>query len=260
MKYKLLILVLILFKITANCQNKGLVYYGQIESVTLKSPSGPDYNAYLVFNNNESYYVSRKDSLDMDTEFKTIYRTEDGMAGISLGTKLTFRYGNQVYNNRLKDSLYWNQWVDFYVAEKTPKIEWELKKETKKIGDFTAHKAKGKFRGRTYTAWYVLEIPLPFGPWKLQGLPGLILEAFDEDKEMFIYFKGLEYPTDNKASIVQIKRPEDHPKNWLTLQDFKDRLDDIYEKSINSSILMAQRQGVNEPEENIKSEMLLESF
>ncbi|MCX7546841.1 GLPGLI family protein [Xanthomarina sp. F1114] len=258
MKYHFLFFALV--SCTIFGQNKGLVHYGQIESVSLKSPVGPDYNGYLVFNNNESYYVSRKDSLDMDTEFKTIYYTEDGMSGLSLGNNLTFRFGNQVYNNRLKDSLYWNQWVDFYVAEKTPKIEWKLEKETKKIADFTAHKATGKFRGRTYTAWYVLEIPLPFGPWKLQGLPGLILEAHDEDKEMFIYFKGLEYPTDNKASITQIKRPVDHPKNWSTLQDFKDRLDDIYEKSKNTSIIIAQKQGSNVHEQKIKSETFLESF
>ncbi|WP_170234408.1 hypothetical protein [Bizionia saleffrena] len=38
--------------------------------------------------------------------------------------QLTTQYGNQVYNNGEKDSIYWNQWIDFYVPEKTPKINW----------------------------------------------------------------------------------------------------------------------------------------
>ena len=63
-------------------------------------------------------------------------------------------------------------------------MEWKLNKETKNIGKFNCKKATCSFRGRNYTAWYTLEVPLPYGPWKLQGLPGVILEAYDEKKEI----------------------------------------------------------------------------
>ena len=33
------------------------------------------------------------------------------------------------------------------------------------------------FRGRDWKVWFSEEIPLPLGPWKLGGLPGLILAA-----------------------------------------------------------------------------------
>lgn len=45
----------------------------------------------------------------------------------------------------------------------------------------------GKFRGRVYTVWFTNEIPVSFGPWKLNGLPSVILEAQDETKT-FMFF------------------------------------------------------------------------
>ena len=188
MKYFTTLSFLLFYFTNSYSQDKGLIYYGHIESPKMKCACGPEYNAYMVFNKNESYYVYAKDSLDHDTKFKVLYKNESTDAIFGFGGSLTTPFGKQVYHNRVKDSLYWRKWRDYYVAEKKPKINWLLENETKKIGKFTAHKATGKFRGRMYTAWYVLEIPLPYGPWKLQGLPGLILEAHDEFNEMALIF------------------------------------------------------------------------
>jgi len=46
-------------------------------------------------------------------------------------------------------------------------------------------KAEGDFRGRHYIAWFSNKILIPDGPWKLCGLPGLILEAYDEKKTVY---------------------------------------------------------------------------
>ncbi len=56
---------------------------------------------------------------------------------------------------------------------------WELSDSTRKILGYTCHKAEAAFRGRTWTAWYTTEIPVSSGPWKLYGLPGLILDTYD---------------------------------------------------------------------------------
>lgn len=69
---------------------------------------------------------------------------------------------------------------DRYVyTEDLNTISWTLAENTDTICGYPCRKATGTYGGRTWTAWYAEEIPISFGPWKLTGLPGLILEATD---------------------------------------------------------------------------------
>lgn len=68
---------------------------------------------------------------------------------------------------------------DYAVVEDLPTIQWTLLSEQKQIGNFLCDKAKTTFRGRTYEVWYTSEIPITYGPWKFNGLPGLMVEIKD---------------------------------------------------------------------------------
>lgn len=81
--------------------------------------------------------------------------------------------------------------TDYIFDHPYPEISWKIGKETKKVDRFNCTKATGVFAGRKYTVWFTKELPYPFGPWKLQGLPGLILEA--EDSKGEVAFKFMEY-------------------------------------------------------------------
>ena len=52
--------------------------------------------------------------------------------------------------------------------------------------------ATSDFRGRHWTAWFATDIPVSDGPWKLGGLPGLILEAYDKGHQYTFTAVGLE--------------------------------------------------------------------
>ncbi|MFK8058768.1 MAG: GLPGLI family protein, partial [Polaribacter sp.] len=89
------------------------------------------------------------------------------------------------YFNSINDSLYSKEKIitnEFIIAEKAENLNWFLSSETKKIDNLTVKKATLKFRGRNYIAWYSMDYPLNFGPWKFNKLPGLILEIYDENQ------------------------------------------------------------------------------
>lgn len=73
-----------------------------------------------------------------------------------------------------------------------PLLDWEIFDDSKVIGGYTCQKAVTDFKGRTYEAWFTTEIPMPFGPWKLHGLPGLILSAKDVKEEVIFEFDGFD--------------------------------------------------------------------
>ncbi len=69
--------------------------------------------------------------------------------------------------------------LGFYYIEKFPKYDWILQDEDSTICNYICHKAQTTYHGRTWIVWYTEELPYDDGPWKLSGLPGLILKADD---------------------------------------------------------------------------------
>lgn len=72
--------------------------------------------------------------------------------------------------------------------------KWNIKDETKDILGYTCRKATCRFRGRDYEAWYAEELPIPYGPYNFKGLPGLIVELYDTNKEYVFNMVGIERP------------------------------------------------------------------
>lgn len=80
----------------------------------------------------------------------------------------------------------------YLVEEPTEKINWKITKDTISFSGIHCQKATAHFKGRNWTAWYATELPFQSGPWKLNGLPGLIIEAYDDTKTVSFQFAGME--------------------------------------------------------------------
>ena len=71
-------------------------------------------------------------------------------------------------------------------------FNWQLDPERKDILGYICQKAKCSFRGRNYIAWFTSKIPMNEGPYKFGGLPGLILQIYDEENQYVFTCIGIE--------------------------------------------------------------------
>ncbi len=80
----------------------------------------------------------------------------------------------------------------FLKLSETVAPQWTMYDDEIQLLGYTAKKATTTFRGRNYTAYFTLDIPINDGPWKLFGLPGLILKAETNDEILKFEAIGLE--------------------------------------------------------------------
>ena len=78
----------------------------------------------------------------------------------------------------------------FRYTESLETPQWTLAGKDSIIADYPCQQAETFYRGRHWTVWFTPDIPVSDGPWKLHGLPGLILQA--EDSERWFSFACIE--------------------------------------------------------------------
>jgi GLPGLI family protein len=91
----------------------------------------------------------------------------------------------------------------FRFTESIPPQNWDILEDTLTVLGHLCQKAITDFRGRSYTAWFTMELPVNEGPWKLYGLPGLILKAEDGEKLFCFQAIGLQ---DLSNTLIEIDR------------------------------------------------------
>lgn len=233
MKHKALITSILLWiYFLANSQNKsGLIVYDITypnDNVNVKAVE-----SRLFFN----------DSLSIGISYSTnfVVQKNIGINKLNEGLGVAFKYGDEkgelIYRNfntekitlRFPKSAALDEYT---VDDNWIKIDWKIKDEMVTIGKFKCKKAIGDFRGRTYIAWFTEEIVLPYGPFKLCGLPGLILEAEDSEKMFLAKMKLIEYPTNQEFDVH-----EPVEKEKKTIQDHvysQDHIEDFLLEKLNS--------------------------
>lgn len=138
-----------------------------------------------------------KDSLaavNPSLEFKVYIATmeenrKNGTQNLPEGYYWSYIYKNYP-NGCLTEKNYFDGERRVY-EEEWEKPQWEVTDSVKNILGYECFKAIASYRGRRWTAWFAPEIPVQDGPWKLCGLPGLILEAYDTRHEYSFTATGL---------------------------------------------------------------------
>ena len=177
-----------------------------------------EHNATLQFNDHASlyFYGRTKDGLEQ-REVKEVGNNTTLEIADAEGWS---NYQNFEKKQFISRDLIWTKFV--LIEEETPDFAWNITDTQKKIGNFNCQEAICTFRGRTYHAWFTMDIPMSIGPWKLSGLPGLILEAYDENKEYQFVFVAIKIPTDDVTLIIPPTLSK-KKMNWIDFNDGRKR-------------------------------------
>ena len=98
-------------------------------------------------------------------------------------------------------------------------LDWSITSETSTVLNYSCTKATTTYGGRNYTAWFATDIPVNDGPWKLYGLPGLILKAETDDGIFKYNAIGIE-KMENSSIYLPDDKKRTPVKDLKQLQDF----------------------------------------
>lgn len=134
--------------------------------------------------------------------------TAEQIRGATGGMRRSYDFSNVYKNYPLKGKItIVDNIAKFFIYEDnvlSPK--WEIKNENKTILGYKCQKAETNYRGRNWIVWFTPEIPISDGPWKLYGLPGLILQAEDKKDEFNFICVGIRNVTDVNDSLIFDKK------------------------------------------------------
>ena len=197
----------------------GAVTY---QTDTMALDFGKSFSVYYDWNK------ARRDSLERgktkDLDIKTFHmKTQPDFDMIEYNDKQGSYFVNSskgenaiLYKNRFERELFSVETTTktaLKCVEQLDPQDWQFTADTLTVLDYVCQKVTTSFRGRSYEAWFSPEIPIKEGPWKLYGLPGLILKVV-VDNGLFIFDAiGLEnledvYITMDKDSYLNCTREE----------------------------------------------------
>lgn len=131
--------------------------------------------------------------------------------------------------------------TSYFYEEPIPEFNWKISNQevADTILGYPCKVAECHFRGRHWKAWYAEELPMPYGPWKFCGLPGMILKITDSSGAQ--KFTAIEI-VDNKCEIRKYPEP---PLNYF--RTTRERHLKDQEHFINNALTMLVQAGLLQP-------------
>lgn len=195
MKQTFVLFIVCLTAIAALAQNKADIIVSYDSSFPTKSGKINTGKMSLLASPTEAKYFNDLslwvDSLKSTAEGKAKYMEiikkacmtvgPDGVVSFDMRKGPTKPTNSYVFTDLAKDCLtHYNKFGEDngYYTEPLSEMQWTLVEDsTTTVLGYECIMAKSDYHGRHWKAWFAPELPMPFGPWKLHGLPGLILKA-----------------------------------------------------------------------------------
>lgn len=183
-----------------------------LDMTLLASPRGSKY-----FNEVSQWVDSLKSTPEGNAKYMDIVKKAcmtvgpDGVMSVDLTKGPTKKTNTYIFTNPLDNTLtYYGKFGDETgsYTESLDELTWEIEGDSiANVLGYDCVMAEADYHGRHWKAWFAPDIPISAGPWKLHGLPGLILKA--EAGNFTFTANGIE-ATDRE--ITPMYMTKDYPK------------------------------------------------
>ena len=178
---RIVFIVFVVLGLKVNAQTFRIEYQVRFNDLYDRGRNDRLHSGYLLIDNNRSrYYTIEREKYDPKNEHDIMIMPDTA---------------NQVFID-LSSGILFSQETDlkkksFFVSDSLHPMKWEISAEERMVDSIRCIKASCQFRGREYVAWFSPEIPLPLGPWKMGGLPGLIVDLHDTGEDLLVSLKKI---------------------------------------------------------------------
>lgn len=177
------------------------------------------YFSYLLFQNDSVCTILEKQGRDFPSPPRAAGNYE---------VYKNYQTGKQTVVKRVDETL-------FRYEEDKPVFNWVIQSDRKSIMTYPCQKATTEFRGRKYEAWFTASIPIPEGPYKFGGLPGLILELMDDQQHFVFTCIGIK----KLIPSLPIKK-----RNWPYTESTREKIHEFLERKHRNPTAYYKSRGV----------------
>ena len=212
--------------VTTKTYGQKSLYVEYKEFVNIQVPLIRDEALWIDLDKNTSIYASDISHQVSDEKIeKEILKKETGSSNFvaSIGRIIDNDYVIIDYNEKKVELIEDHGKKVFHVEDAFLDKNWILFSEKKYIQGYEVFKATVHLRGVDWEVWYAPDLPYSYGPWKLNGLPGLILEAKTFDGFYTFKATSIEFDTNNKIDV-----PYDKIYKKITFKEYLEYQDTLY--------------------------------
>lgn len=211
MKY----LIIIFFFLCFTKNNSQSINITKIEYINTKRQDSINISwqgKYYLYNTggNSAYYKGQEEHASSDSNTGDIkFKPKK--------SKLVAVFKDYIKNEMFSEDLIGFKF--FTIKDSVNVIKWNIKNEKQKILGYMCTLAESFFRGRIYQAWFTPQL-ISGGPWKLDGLPGMILKA--DTKDGYISFEATKVlNTKREIKNIDLTNPYLKEKKFYSWEEFK---------------------------------------
>lgn len=186
------------------------ISYSQNLIINYKTIVVDEDSPFAEFSENE-LVINATSSVYYSTRLDTVFATTTGSMMSNRSDKKRDMYMFKDLSKKNVQS--YRQFSKGLVIDSTYSIAWKIISEKKTILEYNCQGAIGVFRGRNYKVYFTSEIPIKEGPFKFDGLPGLILQVVSDDGVVNITATGIK-KTDELVRNPFLERKHNKIMNW----------------------------------------------